>query len=143
MAALCPRLSPLMPVPDSHQLDIVFIRGLTIETTIGVYDWERRVRRPVVLDLELGSDARRAAATDRIADALDYEAVTRRLTQFVGESRFELVETLAERCAAILLEEFGCPWVRLYVNKPGAIGVGVDVGVVIERGRREVCAPPR
>ena len=125
-----------MTLPVPAPLDIVFIRGLTIETTIGVYDWEKRQRRPVVLDLELGSDTRRAAATDRIADALDYDAVTRRLTQFVGESHFELVETLAERCAAILRDEFGCPWVRLSLNKPGAAGVGVDVGVVIERGCR-------
>ncbi|HYN76253.1 MAG TPA: dihydroneopterin aldolase [Lamprocystis sp. (in: g-proteobacteria)] len=117
-------------------MDIVFIRGLTIETTIGIHDWEKRLRRPVILDLELGSDCTRAAGTDRIADALDYDAVTRRLTQFVGESRFELVETLAERCAAILRDEFAIPWVRLSLDKPGAVGAGVDVGVVIERGSR-------
>ncbi len=116
--------------------DIVFIRGLTIQTTIGVHDWEKRIRRPVILDLELASDCARGAATDRIADALDYDAVTRRLTQFVSESRFELVETLAERCATILRDEFAVPWVRLTLNKPGAVGAGVDVGVVIERGRR-------
>ena len=118
-------------------MDIVFIRGLIIETTIGIHDWEKRLRRPVTLDLELASDCARAAATDRIADALDYDAVTRRLTQFVGESRFELVETLAERCAAILRVEFAIPWVRLSLNKPGAVGAGVDVGVVIERGERQ------
>ncbi|WP_295453659.1 dihydroneopterin aldolase [uncultured Thiodictyon sp.] len=129
-----------MPVPAPTQLDIVFIRGLTIETTIGIHDWEKRARRPVVLDLELGCDTRRAAATDRIVDALDYDAVTRRLTQFMGESRFDLVETLAERCADILHDEFACHWVRLSLNKPGALGAGVDVGVIIERGHRAVCA---
>ncbi|WP_295389775.1 dihydroneopterin aldolase [uncultured Thiodictyon sp.] len=129
-----------MTLPATPAFDIVFIRGLTIETIIGIHDWEKRIRRPVVLDLELGSDTRRAAATDRIADALDYDAVTRRLTQFVGESRFELVETLAEHCAAILHDEFGCPWVRLCLNKPDAVGAGVDVGVIIERGSRAVCA---
>jgi dihydroneopterin aldolase len=116
-------------------MDIVFIRGLRIETTIGIHDWEKRLRRPVILDLELASDVARGAATDRIEDALDYDAVTRRLTSFVSDSRFELVETLAERCATILREEFQCPWVRLTLNKPGAVGEGVDVGVVIERGR--------
>ena len=125
-----------MTLPATPAFDIVFIRGLPIETIIGIHDWEKRIRRPVVLDLELGSDTRRAAATDRIADALDYDAVTRRLIQFVGESRFELVETLAEHCAAILQDEFGCPWVRLCLNKPGAVGAGVDVGVIIERGSR-------
>lgn len=116
-------------------LDIVFIRGLRIETTIGIHAWEKHIRRPVVLDLELASDIARAAATDRIADALDYEAVTQRLIREVSDNRSELVETLAERCAAILRDEFGIPWLRLSLNKPGAVGEGVDVGVVIERGR--------
>jgi dihydroneopterin aldolase len=115
-------------------MDIVFIRGLTIETIVGVHPWERDTPRPVVLDLELASDVARGAASDRIADALDYDAVTRRLTRFVGESRFELIETLAEGCAAILRDELGVPWVRLVLHKPGALGAGVDVGVVIERG---------
>jgi dihydroneopterin aldolase len=116
-------------------MDIVFIRGLRIDTTIGIYDWEKRIRRPIVLDLEMASDIARGASTDRIEDALDYEAVTRRLTEFVSESRFELVETLAERCAAILLDELGVAWIRLTLNKPGAVGEGIDVGVTIERGR--------
>jgi dihydroneopterin aldolase len=90
----------------------------------------------VILDLELGADCARAAATDAIADALDYDAVARRLTAFAGESQFELVETLAEGCAAILREEMRIPWLRLTLNKPGAIGEGVDVGVIIERGSR-------
>ncbi len=117
-------------------MDTVFIRNLTIETTIGIHDWEKRQHRPVILDLELGWDCAHAAATEQIALALDYDTVTRRLTQFVDASRFELVETLAEHCAAILREEFGCPWVRLTLNKPGAVGAGVDVGVIIERGSR-------
>jgi len=115
-------------------MDIVFIRGLTVQTIVGVHDWERHTPRPVVLDLEMGSDVARGAATDRIADALDYDAITRRLTRFVSESRFELIETLAEGCAAILIEEFDVPWVRLVLHKPGAVGEGVDVGVAIERG---------
>jgi dihydroneopterin aldolase len=115
-------------------MDRVFIRGLKIDTTIGIHDWEKRIRRPVVLDLEMASDIVRGAATDRIEDALDYEAVTRRLEQFVSESRFELVETLAERCASILIDDLGITWVRLRLSKPGAVGEGVDVGVVIERG---------
>ena len=129
-----------MTFRNYSKLDIVFIRGLTIETIIGVHDWEKRTRRPVVLDLELGSDMRRAADTDCIAHALDYDAVTRRLAEFVGASRCELLETLAERCAAILHDEFGCPWVRLSLNKPGALGAGVEVGVIIERGHRLVGA---
>jgi dihydroneopterin aldolase len=117
-------------------MDIVFIRSLRIETTIGIYDWEKAIHQPVVLDLEMASDVARGAATDRIEDALDYKAVSKRLKQFVSESRFELVETLAERCAAIVREEFGVRWLRLTLNKVGAVTDSDGVGVVIERGVR-------
>jgi dihydroneopterin aldolase len=117
-------------------MDIVFLRGLRIETTIGIYDWEKQIRQPVILDLEMSTDVARAAATDRIEDAVDYKAVSKRLQKFVSESRFELVETLAERCAAILVDEMGIGWVRLSVNKIGAVSAAADVGVIIERGER-------
>ncbi|NBC49901.1 MAG: dihydroneopterin aldolase [Gammaproteobacteria bacterium] len=117
-------------------MDIVFIKALRIETVIGIYDWEKAVRQPVVLDLEMASDVGRAAASDRIEDALDYKAVSKRLKQFVGNARFELVETLAERCATIVREEFAVPWVRLTLNKVGAVSDAEGVGVVIERGGR-------
>jgi len=115
-------------------MDIVFIRGLRIETRIGIHAWEKALVRPVVLDLEMAADVARAAASDRIEDALDYAAVTRRLTEEVSSNTHELVETLAEDCAALLMAEFAIPWLRLSLNKPGAVGAGVDVGVVIERG---------
>jgi 7,8-dihydroneopterin aldolase/epimerase/oxygenase len=117
-------------------MDIVFLRGLRIETTIGIYDWEKAIKQPVLLDVEMASDVARGGASDRIEDALNYKAVSKRLKQFVAESRFELVETLAERCAAIIREEFGVPWVRLTLNKIGAVSDSEGVGVIIERGRR-------
>ena len=117
-------------------MDIVYLRDLRIDTVIGIYDWERRTRQTVILDLEMGSDVARAAATERIEDALNYKAVAKRLIQFVGESDFQLVETLAERCAEIILEEFDVPWVRLSLNKKGAVRGATDVGVIIERGER-------
>jgi dihydroneopterin aldolase len=117
-------------------MDIVFIRGLRIETTIGIYDWEKTIRQPVVMDLEMASNIARGAATDRIEDALDYKAVSKRLKDFVSTSRFELVETLAERCAEIILAEFGVPWLRLTLNKIGAVTDSEGVGVIIERGTR-------
>lgn len=119
-------------------MDIVFLRGLRIETTIGVYDWEKQIKQPLVLDLEMGADVARGAATDRIEDALDYQRVSERLKAFVAESRFELVESLAERCAALLREEFGIPWLRLSVNKIGAVSGAADMGVSIERGKRPI-----
>ncbi len=114
-------------------MDIVYIRELRAETVIGVYDWERGIRQAVVLDLELATDNRRAAASDHIRDALDYAAVSERLLSFIEASEFQLIETLAERLADILLGEFGVPWLRLRLSKPGAVAAASDVGVVIER----------
>jgi dihydroneopterin aldolase len=117
-------------------MDIVFIRGLRIATVIGIYDWEKSVRQTVVLDLEMAADVTAAAATDRIDDALNYKAVAKRLKEFVGDARFDLVETLAERCADIVRNEFDVPWLRLTLNKTGAVTDADGVGVIIERGER-------
>lgn len=115
-------------------MDIVYIRDLKIETVIGIFDWERRIRQTVSIDLEMATDIRRAAASDDIKDALDYKAVAKRLIAFVGESEFLLVETLAEKVAAIVREEFHVPWLRLRLSKPGAVRGSQDVGIIIERG---------
>ncbi len=117
-------------------MDIVYLRDLRIDTIIGIYDWERRTRQTIILDLEMGADVARAAATERIEDALNYKDVAKRLIRFVGESDFQLVETLAERCAQIILDEFDVPWVHLALNKKGAVRGATDVGVIIERGER-------
>ncbi len=122
-------------------MDIIYLRDLRIETVIGIYDWERRIRQVVSLDLEMAADIRRAAASDAIEDTLDYKAVAKRLIEFVGDSEFQLVETLAERIAEIVRNEFGVQWVRLCLSKPGAVRGAGDVGVVIERGVRELRAP--
>jgi dihydroneopterin aldolase len=117
-------------------MDIIFLRDLRIETVIGIFDWEREIKQTVVLDLEMGTDVARAAASDHIDDALDYKSVAKRLIAFVEESEFQLVETLAERCASIIMEEFGVPWLRLTLNKIGAVRGARDVGVIIERGQK-------
>ena len=117
-------------------MDTVFIRELRADTVIGVYDWERSIRQSVVLDLEMATDNRRAAATDSIDDALDYAAVSARVLAFIEGSEFQLIETMAEQVAALILEEFGVPWLRLRLCKPGAVARARDVGVVIERGER-------
>ncbi|NZA27307.1 dihydroneopterin aldolase [Luteimonas sp. SJ-92] len=116
-------------------MDKVFIEGLEIETTIGIYDWERRIRQPLVIDLEMAFDNRVPAASDAIDDTLDYKAVSKRLIEYVSQSEFGLVETLAERCAEIVLSEFGVAWLRLKLGKPGAVRGARAVGVVIERTR--------
>lgn len=117
-------------------MDIVFLRDLRIDTVIGIYGWERRTRQTIILDLEMSADVARAAVSDNIADTLNYKSVAKRLTQFVSESEFQLVETLAERCAQIIRDEYGVRWVRLTLNKKGAVRGATDVGVIIERGER-------
>lgn len=117
-------------------MDIVYINDLRIETVIGIYDWEREIKQVVSLDLEMAHDNRRAAETDDIQYALDYKAVAKSLIQFVQESEFLLLETMAERIAEIVQQDFHVPWLKLRVSKPGAVRGSKDVGVIIERGER-------
>ncbi len=118
--------------------DRIFLRGLTAECIIGFIDWERRVRQTVVIDLEVPVDCRRAAVSDDVADTVDYKRVAKRVLAYVEASEFKLVETLAHRLALLLIEEFGLEWVRICLNKPGAIRNSRDVGVVIERSRADL-----
>ena len=118
-------------------MDIIFLSGLTTECIIGIWDWERRVKQKIVLDLEMGADIRRAAATDHIDATLDYKRVAKRLLQFIGDSQFQLVETLAERIAELVITEFAVPWVRVRLNKQGAIRGSRDVGILIERSSKD------
>jgi len=118
-------------------MDIIYLGDLRIETIIGIYDWEREIKQTVCLDIEMATDIRKAASSDHIDDTLDYKAVSKRLIDFVGSSEFQLVETLAERITEIILDEFNVPWVRLRLNKKGAIRGASDVGVIIERGERQ------
>ena len=115
-------------------MDKIFLHELKIETVIGIWEWERKIRQTVIIDLEMAADVAKAAATDDVADTLNYKLVAKRLQAFVGESSFQLVETLAERVAAIVREEFGVSWVKVTVHKPGAIRGSRDVGIIIERG---------
>jgi dihydroneopterin aldolase len=124
---------------DSRQTeDRIFLHGLTAECIIGFIDWERRVKQTVVLDIELPVDCRRAAVSDEVADTLDYKKVAKRVLAFIEASEFQLVETLAHRVALLILEEFAVAWVRIALNKPGAIRNSRDVGVLIERARADL-----
>ncbi|MEZ5436707.1 MAG: dihydroneopterin aldolase [Pseudomonadales bacterium] len=117
-------------------MDIVYIRDLRIETIIGIFAWEREVLQVVSLDLEMATDIRAAAESDDIVDALDYKTISKRLIQFIGESRYQLIEALAEAVADIVRTEFGVQWLRLRISKPGALRGAQDVGLVIERGEK-------
>ncbi len=119
---------------DTQQsTDSIFLRELKVETIIGVWDWERKIRQTVSIDLEMGADIRRAAKTDSIDDTLNYKAVSKRVQQFVADSEFQLVETMAEKIAEVVLSEFELPWIQVRVSKPGAIRGAKDVGVQIHR----------
>lgn len=118
-------------------MDIIYLKDLRIDTIVGIYDWERRTRQTVIFDIEMGADISRAARTDAIEDTLNYKAVAKRIISFVEDSDCQLIETLAERVADILLREFKVPWLRLSLNKQGAVRGVRDVGVIIERGSRQ------
>jgi dihydroneopterin aldolase len=118
--------------------DRIFLRGLEIDCIIGFIEWERRIKQTVVIDLEMPVDCRRAALTDEVADTVDYKKVSKRIIAFVEASEFKLVETLAHRVAMLVIEEFGVEWVRLSVNKPGAIRGSRDVGISLERTRADL-----
>ena len=119
-------------------MDTVFIEGLDVKTVIGIHDWERNIRQQLVIDLELATDIRPAASNDNIEHTLNYQLISRRITEFVQRSSYGLIEILAVHLAALLMDEFSVPWLKLTVRKPGAIADAKAVGVAIERGRRVV-----
>lgn len=114
-------------------MDKLFLRELRVETIIGFWEWERRIKQTVVVDLEIGTDARPAAAADRVSSALNYEPIANRLVEFIGGADFHLVESLADAIARIVVADFGAKWVKVSVAKPGAIPAAREVGVIIER----------
>ena len=118
-------------------MDIIYLNDLRIDTVIGIYPWERRIKQTLIFDIELAADAGKAAQSDNIEDTVSYEAVADRLVSYVGAAKFELLETLAQRIAEILLDEFKVRWCRLRLNKHGAVRGARAAGIIIERGSRD------
>nr|WP_298722704.1 dihydroneopterin aldolase [uncultured Steroidobacter sp.] len=114
-------------------MDKIFLSQLSVECIVGIWDWERRVKQTVIIDVEMAADIRKAAATDHIDDTIDYKRVAKRLLAFVGDSQYQLVETLTEAIARVIVTEFGVSWVKVRLNKRGAIRGARDVGIEIER----------
>ena len=114
-------------------MDTIFLHDLKVDTVIGIWGWERKIRQTVVINLEMAADIRRAAESDSVEDTLNYKAVAKRVQQFVADSGFQLVETMAEKIAETVLAEFDVPWIRVEVNKPGAIRGAKGVGIKIYR----------
>ena len=117
-------------------MDIIFLGGLEATTIIGIFDWERETKQTLVLDIEMAFDIQKAAKSDNIKDALDYKEVSERVVSFVEQSEFFLIEKLIEEIANLLLTEFKTPWVKITLNKRGAISRAIDVGIIIERGEK-------
>jgi dihydroneopterin aldolase len=118
-------------------MDIIFLGGLEIETIIGIYDWERVTKQTVILDIQMAFDIQKAAETDDIQYALDYKTVSHRIVSFVEASQFFLVEKLISEIADLIRNEFNVSWVKITLNKKGAIRGASDVGIIIERGARQ------
>lgn len=118
-------------------MDTVFIKGLTIDTVIGIYDWEKKIRQDITLDIEMDFDIKNAAKSDDIKDTLDYKTIGKRIIAFVKESKFELVETLAEEICKIIVVEFGVAQVKLKLDKGDALRGASGVGVIITRNTKD------
>ena len=123
-------------------MDKIFLSQLSVECIVGIWDWERRVKQTVVIDVEMAADIRRAALTDSIEDTIDYKRVAKRLLAFVGDSQYQLVETLTEQIARVIVTEFEVSWVKVRLNKRGAIRGARDVGIEIERRAADYAIPP-
>ena len=119
-----------------ERMDIIYLGDLRIDTVIGIYDWERKIKQTISLNVEMATDIRKAASSDAIEDTLDYKSVAKRIISFVEKSEFQLVETLAERICEIIMAEFNVPWMKLRLSKGEAVSGARDVGVVIERGNK-------
>jgi len=114
-------------------MDKIFLRELEIDAVIGIWEWERQIKQKVSIDLEIATDARGAAKTDSVDGTVNYKDIAKRLIDFVGNSEYQLVESLADAVAGIVIKEFGVPWIKISVSKPGAIQGSRTVGVCIER----------
>ena len=114
-------------------MDKVFIRGLEVEGIIGIFQWEREVRQIISVDIEMDFDNKNAAKSDSIEDALNYKLVGKRITSFIKDSKFQLVETLAENISKIILKEFPVTTVKVTLSKPGALRGSDSVGISIKR----------
>ena len=113
--------------------DIIYIKDLRVETIIGIFDWERKVKQEVSIDMEFPFDCKKAAATDSIDDTIDYKAICKGVIKFVEDSSFQLQESLAEGIAALVKEDYNVESIKLRVSKQGALRGAKDVGLVIHR----------
>ena len=116
-------------------MDIIYLHGIKLETVIGVWNWERQIKQRLALDIDLGTDTQAAGQSDELTDTVNYHAVAASIRETAGSRQFELVEALAEAIVARVFDDFPVTWVRLKINKQGAVRGVRNVGIVIERTR--------
>jgi dihydroneopterin aldolase len=114
--------------------DYVSVKDLSVRAVIGVHAWEREIEQTLLVSVDMATDVRKAAASDDLADALDYSAVAETIAAVLREGRFRLIETAAERVAGRLLADFPLSWLRLELRKPIAAG-GYTAAITLERTR--------
>jgi dihydroneopterin aldolase len=116
-------------------MDAIVIRDLRVEALIGIHRRERHVLQTVSIDLEIGVPGSAVFTSDQVADTIDYEQVALRIRALASSGHFRLVETFADRIAALLLNDLGAPWVKVSAAKVGILANAKFVGVTIERRR--------
>ena len=119
-----------------NKVDIIYIRGLQCRCRVGVWDWEKKVDQTLVLDIDCATDIDKAASSDKLQDTLDYKKISDRVIEYAQDNTYDLIETLIERLAEVILGEFDVPWVRIKLDKGGAVKNVKHVGVIIERGTK-------
>lgn len=117
-------------------MDTVFIEDLKVTAIVGIFPWERQVPQDVIINIDMAFDIEAAAKSDAIEDALNYAEVAEAVTQLIQSGKFKLVETLADRCVAMIMSKFGVPWVRFRCKKIHVLPEAGGVGVEIVRGCR-------
>lgn len=117
-------------------MDKIFLQEIYIDTVIGIYDWEREIKQTLRFDLAMDWDIRAAARSDAIEDTLDYDAISKTLVSFVEQSRYQLIETLADALATKLLAEFPIPKLTLTLTKPVSLYGQNYAKIVIERSAK-------
>lgn len=118
-------------------MDIVFIENLKVPASIGVWEWEHRIKQNLIFDIELGCDLQQAAQSDNVENTVSYKDVSLRISEFIAESKFNLLETVAEKIAGLILDEFPVSWCKVKVSKPRAVEMAKNVGVIVERSAQK------
>lgn len=119
-------------------MDKVFIKGLSIQTTIGFFEWEKDIKQTLVIDLAMGWNTAAAAVNDELDKTLDYAEISVDIERFANNNPVDLIETLAERLADHLLTQYNIPWLKLSIDKPNAVYNAQTVGVEIERTNKAI-----